>query len=688
MRDAFLAEHSTLLDELMEAGDDSVVSLLTHELPLDLALPEKTQSIVIQCAEAAINTPSEQTIRVLHDMLTTLSLTTILSKSTIGRLEDQLLEIVGKTSSAKGDRRTLYALSAMSSIISATRDSPDTSMHGAAESLKMEQFFTGRKASKTMQLLALKALWSSRERDEESMRLINRLIALIPVSIKSAWHKENEQVSARLESTANFDPALMLFVSAIKGEYGTSGSAEHRMRQDRADFLQSLQLVSSTKLDLFTKSENVWDVSGHLAKLEGDEIVSCVDPLVQYINTAAASTTHEWSVEKEDCLESFLKHIARLRGSSGNTSEAVCSCAVDHAGRRIVHAYCALFLRKADRSNAALVSLVLAAYGESAASSQTCVRHLTTKEPQSLSWMDNGSENLPQCQDWRTGLRAILEQRSAQEHDLLTKLFTNACHSLEERCQNVEEPLRAEQRRMTQLQERFDELTKTCQDVELARAELDKLMKIRDHELIHCRSEVQVCRDQNAVLSKKVAIAEEDMRRLCEQSRQDLDTRHNEQEMARLEIAASYARHEEELEESQARLVVRERELETLHACVEEQQKSITKHESEASDLQEIIAGLKTQLQNDEGLHVEHMERFRRDAQAKDMLVMKRLDEKEQELLRAEQRLQDLEVQHDREKTELISRLDQTAYQVNEKNEELLQAAAQVCTDTSPRSSD
>ncbi|KAK5013995.1 hypothetical protein LTR60_003580, partial [Cryomyces antarcticus] len=156
------------------------VSVLSEPLPEQLALPASGQTFFVHAFEKAAQSPSAATIERVYIMLdgACRGLPAILSRENLTRFEDHLFRILKTVNTVEDQSLSLLCLGIMTKMACATtsrasiaraRSSDDLddlspqSSNPPSPSWRSEaaqQFFTGAKAPKTMQLIVLRVIWA------------------------------------------------------------------------------------------------------------------------------------------------------------------------------------------------------------------------------------------------------------------------------------------------------------------------------------------------------------------------------------------------------------------------------------------------------------------------------------------------------------------------------------------------
>lgn len=231
-RDAFLSQQPTLLHSAVahaiKPGNERLkyvrasVALLSLPLPDTVALPAEAQTLFVQLVEDAARRPSPGTIQPVYLVLSGTGglLLGVLSSEAISRFEDHLLEILKNSGSTLDGCLSLYCLANMNLVCKAT--DPDFRLTASSyntqdflastpastkwKSEAMQQFFTGSKAQKSIQLVVLSAYLASKSTAADctsekikSLALANEIIAAIPADIRKIWSTANPGMIRKLQ---------------------------------------------------------------------------------------------------------------------------------------------------------------------------------------------------------------------------------------------------------------------------------------------------------------------------------------------------------------------------------------------------------------------------------------------------------------------------------------------------------
>ncbi|GAB1735585.1 hypothetical protein NU219Hw_g4162t1 [Hortaea werneckii] len=240
LRDALLRQAPSLLHELAEQAiktenarskySRATVSLLSHPLPDNVALPASIQVLFLRLVDNAAEHPSTATVKPLNMMLngTSTLLLGLLSNEALLRFEKQMLGIlyssVRKPNQGTDQHLTLRCLAAISVVVKAADDrlmltnsfyetqellastQQDSSRWNANEMRKF--FLDGESVPKTIRLLVLQALSAcsssggSLEERAEVLAHASDLVAVIPQGLRDSWCTSNGQMIQKVQAKA------------------------------------------------------------------------------------------------------------------------------------------------------------------------------------------------------------------------------------------------------------------------------------------------------------------------------------------------------------------------------------------------------------------------------------------------------------------------------------------------------
>lgn len=200
--------------------------------------------------------------------------------------------------------------------------------------------------------------------------------------------------------------------------------------------------------------------------------------------------------------------------------------------------------------------------------------------------------------DWRQALREKLAWDSERQYGFVVMAVGEICRDLEDRCDNVERPLRDELQKSEQLQFQVYELERKCADVEeqLERSLQDLDITAEENELLEGKLASEVAKTKDArgrinELEKDLSIAQDAARRAAESTKREQDElkRIHEEELATRKDEADRAA-VEHLEV----LAVRQNLIDEL----QEYKTGLDIQITELTAMQDSLSGEKTCLQN------------------------------------------------------------------------------------------
>ncbi|KAI7202602.1 RdRP-domain-containing protein [Hortaea werneckii] len=240
LRDALLRQAPGLLHELAELAiktenarskyTRATVSVLSHPLPENVALPASVQCLFLRLVDNAAEHPSTATVKPLNMMLsgTSTQLLGLLPNDVLLRFEKQMLGIlyssVQKPNQEMDQHLTLRCLFAISVVVKGADDrlmltnsfyetqellastQQDSSRWNANEMRKF--FLDGESVPKTIRLLVLQALSAcsssggSLDERAEGLAHVNDLVAVIPQNLRDNWCAANGQMIQKFQAKA------------------------------------------------------------------------------------------------------------------------------------------------------------------------------------------------------------------------------------------------------------------------------------------------------------------------------------------------------------------------------------------------------------------------------------------------------------------------------------------------------
>jgi uncharacterized protein YsxB (DUF464 family) len=493
-------------------------------------MPADAQLLFVQLFDFAAQNPSMATIKPVYQLLngSASHLLGILSNQVLVKLEDQIFELLR---TIKGDTTplSLYCLAILRVMLAASDEdfrfsvsSYDTQELLASTQLTashwtpdaVKQFFYESKAQRTMQLLALRAMWacaaSSVELlDErlESIKLANEIISAVPSDIRETWRKSNAMLVRKLEEkiqTSTLDAQLrfqsLCFLLHLNEGGFSPALAIDGLRQilsrptallevrPQEDFPTLLRLCNSCGIfDHTTLTNLVQNVVDFLTTAKSESIVALGRPLQQLLTQLSDSLVRDDALTEGIMLAldvlSCGDKLLHLRANVNNvreesylsTTAMMCNHTVQSHFNELAHGLSRLLLAASLSSRQSSYSpstqtqiMLLDLYAASAQTLQPC-RHagrnaLQTYAP--ISFAEATSTPDEAQLNWRQALDLQAQKHAHFECASISALFQTAVAELEQRCDTAEAPLREKERQYLELQSKYNDLNDAYANLE------------------------------------------------------------------------------------------------------------------------------------------------------------------------------------------------------------------------------
>lgn len=618
-RDAFLQQEPTLLHSVVshavKTGDPrskyakASIALLSLPLPNTVALPAEVQTLFVQLVEEAAKRPCVVTIEPIYLLLSGTGnlLLGILSTEVLTRFEEQLIEILRNSTGAPDHCISLYCLSIMNVVCCSidpdfrltassynTQDflaSTPTSSRWKSEA--MQQFFTGSKAQRSMQLIVALVLWatnrsSSGEPSDEKIRclvLVNEVITAIPPDLRKNWCTANTITIRKLQEklcAENQDETARTLALRFMGKLCELDSLPHPTLEGiELTFLEPRSVQIAYTLcprvddsELFSSvlarapiSVLLQNAIDFAIRQDGSELSSGLQSVTRTVESAATIieeqkiTGHEIRATLNDAtfVQSLQRLLDILKNSSPQPLETACvgwcSKALHRTRSNLAHQICNLLLRACHSSSmsAQCMTLLLSLYACSARGNLRCLHEKQTWSEHARI-AETNDHSMEEVVDWREALHTHFEVRAHVEQDAVTRLFTKACASLEARCENVEEPLRKEREMRQKAEEHNTALTQAFAEMEARNIDLSIQLRRLEEERIENVRDIEERGDENSSLLERVAQLEQKLREALSEGERRLTEMKSAKQIAELEGASTVARKQEELDDMREQL--------------------------------------------------------------------------------------------------------------------------------------
>ncbi|KAK1084565.1 hypothetical protein LTR33_002586 [Friedmanniomyces endolithicus] len=629
-RDALLKLEPGLLPILLDRatpGDGihvkyaaAAVAVLAHPLPAHYALPATAQTLFLRLVQKAAHTPSAESLSPVFALLqgTSTLLVGLLSKETLSRLEEQLDTILrsnhSRTSHDAGDQlRTLHCLAIMH-LIAWPADSEriyTDSMYETQDLLastqvtstawtpsEMQKYFHGTKASKTIQLVVLQAMWACQAHMESfddrlaTLKLANFLMGAVPADLKDAWCSGNHPIVQKLQQKAlacQQSKALQLHAFALICQLCKPVLLQCSVVEGIRHALASLQTfvgISYSGLGAHW-AHCLWDI------MDGNAVEKLLKHVLDLLNLAqpaeivegeesmaiALQQLGKLSLEKPEIAEaarvclatsSSTQQLGRLLPFSGTQanrsgrSEPICESLQRAAYSKITHQLTKLLLMCAFNTQhlevplaASIFDTLLELHARSAQNGPECShgRLQRQRHRADLALIEHESTRVPpdQREDWRVALEAHLTSEARSGKDVLCGIVTRACQDLERRCESIEHPLLDERAKRIHLQEQYDQLQEAYSELEVQIVDRRLHYGALETEKEAMLKSLEVAQDESTTLQQRLQGLEltyEAERRESEVNRAEVKQA---KEKAGLQHATALSKMQEDMEELQER---------------------------------------------------------------------------------------------------------------------------------------
>lgn len=685
-RDAFLRNEPTLLHSVVahaikngEARSKytrASVALLSRPLPDTVALPAEAQTLFVQLVEHAAKKPCAQTIEPVYIILTGTGnlLLGILSTDVLARFEENLVNILRHASSGAADQTlSLYCLSIMNVVLCGmdpefrlTASSYNTQDFLAStpassrwKSEAMQQFFSGNKAQRSTQLIALLVLSALSTADRSSSHiksivLANEVVTAIPVDLRKIWCAANTTTIRRIQEklcTHDLDARLKTLGLRFMGKLCEFDSLPHPVLENlEVTFLNptNMQIVHTLSphvndCELFSNvlarapiSHLLQNAVDYAIRADASDLAAGLDAITRTMRDALTIiedhkiTVHQVREILND--DSFLRKLQTLHSKLCNRSldeqqgDGWCRTALHRKRSNLAHQITNLLLRASQKSTIGpqSMTLLLDLHASSARGEVECDHGRTSwREHVNFGKANGVDESGEDDVDWREALHTHFRARAEVEQDAVTALFTKACASLEARCENVEKPLREARERCRALEEHNKALKAAFAEMEAKNAEIGSEMHFVEDERDQFVHDLEESRDANTGLVERISKLEERLRESQEEARREIQEVQSAREMAELNTQASLARKQEQFDDLQERydetnaalgekrriLAELEIELRTSRAETASLEENVQSYQSKVHDMQNTLADLernndslthaKSQLENE-----------------------------------------------------------------------------------------
>lgn len=588
------------------------IALLSHPIPVNVTLPAATQNLFLGIVDHAAQAPSSASVRPVYQLLKggLAPLLGLLSNEVLTQVERHFLDILRNTIGQADQKLSLYCLVVMRCMIMAANEdmSFSASYYETQELLTsmpnspkwkpkgMHQYFTDSKAHKTLHLIVLRVLWAANISNEKSvdeldecLGVANELITFLPEDLRREWCSQNPIVVRKLQekvcqpeldakvqiqafafvcnlcASRDQPDAITTRLSALLQHPGNLfmaiASGETPAMHTFAELMTSSQvaelLMAWTAFALEAKPSDIISCSATLVLSIGSLV-----PLLERSEDLSAGVLGSLSSSAVAHSLSQLPATMITNTDRHATSETgICHTALTQSRKAIINSISSLYLRAAlvaDHTQTEVASdvypLLINIHSLSASDKTKCghVRPRARLPPKEESFASQPSATVET--DWRRALDQHLQTRAQDEHAAISEVFANACADLETRCNEVEMPLKREQRARKDLQSQYDDLSRAYTDLEDERTRLVRSNEGLIQERADHLHDLATERAETGDLLVRVTELEEALRLASAEASEHLAAVRNERDRAEMEHATALAKTEERVEDLENKL--------------------------------------------------------------------------------------------------------------------------------------
>jgi len=211
-------------------------------------------------------------------------------------------------------------------------------------------------------------------------------------------------------------------------------------------------------------------------------------------------------------------------------------------------------------------------------------------------------ESTPEAQhsnlSWKEKLAMKMQDQAKDQQRAIIDTFGQMCRDLEERCENVEAPLRQEQDKLIELQSRHEQLDKAYGELEAQLMDRDLRINALDTENDSCHAQLENALAESRELMERVEEATQELQQANENARDLATVVEREKHESELEHATALACKQEALDETRNELQLSRRDLEALRSQLSQLEEGGRRNDAQHEKLQTEIEELDRQLQD------------------------------------------------------------------------------------------
>lgn len=523
----------------------------------------------------------------------------VLSPSVLSRLEEYIFSILKSSSGVEDQSLGMYCLAIMRMILEKfqtevgsdemwpTFDHSADSTNSQWTPDAIKQFFHGNKTHKTMQLLVLRVIWACRPESADptgqgltSVNLVNQILAGVSQSAVADWSHKNSIIVRKLQEKClvpDMNSALrfqvLTFLSSLSDKVVLPAQAtlfyEKSLLDLNTGFLKHDQLDLSLRLSLSrlaSRFKPEWweELLGKVLDLLLDSpavtVFRSADSYISFLGHIACIVENNevccrrllaalQSGQSRQRLEYFFTGL-ETSPSTDFVDNANRTCAASRSSleNKLTSSLCSLLLRVALAapqeelfSIRRMLPAILQHHAVVETSKSVCsiCNQTRLRAPQrSTPFVE--IEATPESQDvslhWKERLGTVMHTHAKYQETSLVASFINICHDLEARCENVEEPLRLERKKYSELEKRHEALSKAYGELEGQVMDKDLRINALEAETDRHDNDMAAASQESRELMQRIERATRDLQEanenaeraiaLVRQEKHDLEVQH------------------------------------------------------------------------------------------------------------------------------------------------------------------
>ncbi|KAJ5819869.1 hypothetical protein N7474_005460 [Penicillium riverlandense] len=539
-RDAFLARHPVVLDTFLEkaAGESgseytsACIALLSSPLPQNMVLPARVGTFISDLISTIADNPCAETITPLYKIMSGLQgsskVLDDVSSDTMSSLQTEFTKTLRNLDDHMGN---LLCLATFARIASAGQTNQH-SQHGPEPPswlLNIKHFFGPKRGLKTLDLVVLRVILASSAscnnltpaKAAESVKLAICIADVVEPEQKSAWISGNRSKIAKL--------CDKLVRAGIDREIQIMGATFLLSLLPLSELPQQIHGIALRTLMSTESSQVLKIMPAHLVRRLTRTLAESGEPAVrELVNSILSALKHTGSPAQEalsslkvaglilcglqevqsqpalsaiqtlifafgkdsigKLFESFPAQSIQTDCSGTDTCFSVLNISHDRLVLNLFDFYSAAALARHDGNKTMIKtmksfvdrvagSLPGSTCGFSAASSNDFRVSFAVQDRHDFSTGHGLNRN------WRCGITEVFMQNAQTSHDCMIKKVEDICRDLEQRCYNVEGPLRAVEEERDSATHEANRLKQHNEELEVRLHESSNTVSALRHEL-------------------------------------------------------------------------------------------------------------------------------------------------------------------------------------------------------------